>query len=240
MNKNDVYKLIGYHGEYDANVKKAIRKLLKENHPDNKGDRKKFEVINEVKKELESGKVSYKEKKTFNDNQNIDYDYCQRMVNDLKIKKNSLNELLNTKKELLSNYENDYKTLYEKKMDMENNLLVNSPYVKKMQNFKVWSIVLLVLLIVAFILSIVRNNNVFFIAFLLLSFICIFIVQKHVIMVSKINSISKKRLASYISLNNEIKENIKKKNNLKNDIRETKRKLTNIENDLRFYKNLLK
>ena len=43
MNKDDVYQIIGYQGEYTESVKKAIRKLLKDNHPDNKGNRDKFE-----------------------------------------------------------------------------------------------------------------------------------------------------------------------------------------------------
>ena len=30
MDKNEIYKIIGYKGEYNINVKKRIRKLLKE------------------------------------------------------------------------------------------------------------------------------------------------------------------------------------------------------------------
>ena len=81
MNKESIYKLIGYNGEYTANVKKAIRKLLKENHPDNNGNRKIFELISEVKKELEENKVSYNSQKTINNSiDDIDYDYCFDMI----------------------------------------------------------------------------------------------------------------------------------------------------------------
>ena len=240
MNKNDVYRIIGYHGEYNADVKKALRKLLKENHPDNKGDRKKFELINEVKKELENGKVSYIEKKIVKDKNNIDYDFCNKMINDLKVKKNILTEQINTKKELLNISLREYETLYKESLELENNLLVNSPYIKKIQKFKQLSIILIVLLLFVFALSIIKNSNVFFGIFLLLVLICIFIVQRYMLLVHKINEMSKKRIESYLKVNSYLKKNMRKQNSIKKDIREIKRKLVNVENDLRFYRNLLK
>ena len=236
MNKNDVYRLIGYQGEYNANVKKAIRKLLKENHPDNKGDRKRFELINEVKKELESGKVSYTEKTVPKDNIDIDYDYCYKMINELKIKKNNLNEILNSKKELLTNYENEYKELYQKSLDLENKLLVNN----ELKNNKQLSIILLVLMIIIFIISVIKNDNILFIAFIVLSIVFVFIIQKRLFVVHKITEKNKDRFSRYVKINNSIRKNVKKQNNLKEGIIDIKRKLTNIENDLRFYNNLLK
>lgn len=240
MNKNDVYRIIGYHGEYNADVKKALRKLLKENHPDNKGDRKKFELINEVKKELENGKVSYTEKKIVKDKNNIDYDYCNKMINILKVKKNSLTEQINTKKELLNDSEREYETLYKKSLELENNLLVNSPYIKKIQKFKQLSIILIVLLLFVFALSIIKNSNILFIVFLLLALLSIFIVQRYMFLVHKINEMSKKRIESYLKVNIDLKKNMRKQNSVKKEIREIKRKLVSVENDLRFYRNLLK
>ena len=86
MNKESIYRIIGYHGEYNNNVKKAIRKLLKENHPDNNGDRRVFELINEVKKELEENRVSFDYKKiksSIKKNEDIDYEYCYKMIDSI-------------------------------------------------------------------------------------------------------------------------------------------------------------
>ena len=83
MNKESIYIIIGYKGEYNTNVKKAIRKLLKDNHPDKKGNQKIFELINEVKEELENNKVSYSPKKSnnkINEIDDIDYNYCVERI----------------------------------------------------------------------------------------------------------------------------------------------------------------
>lgn len=240
MNKNDVYKLIGYHGEYNTSVKKALRKLLKENHPDNKGDRKKFELINEVKKELESGKSASIPEEIIKDDKDIDYVYCYKMINELKVKKNSLNELLNAKRSLLNDYESEYKVMYDKSLNLENSLLINSPYIKEVQKLKSISIVLLILMIIVFGTSIIQNSNLLFLLFLVLSVIFVYFVQKHLLFVHKLTENNKKRFTSYISINNSIKKNIKKQKGLKKEINDIKRKIINVENDLRFYKNLLK
>ena len=240
MNKNGVYKIIGYRGEYNASVKKALRKLLKENHPDNNGDRDKFELINEIKKELENGKSLYINKDILDNNENIDYDYYYRMINELNIKKNNLGKSINIQKELLKKYENEYKDLYQNSLNLENHILVNSSYIKKIQNNKICSIIILILMIVVFIVSIIKNSNLLFIIFIVLSMLCIYFVQKHLLFVHKMTESNKKRFASYVKLNNRIRKNIRKQNNLKKEIRDTKRKMVNTENDLRFYKNLLK
>ena len=240
MNKNDVYKLIGYRGEYNANVKKAIRKLLKENHPDNKGDRKKFEIIQEVKKELESGKVSYTEKDSFKVSKDIDYDYCLRKIDELKDKKDNLNNLMNNKKEILNKYADEYKNLYQTSLDIENNLLVNSPYIKKAQNIKTFSIILLILMIIVFSVSIINKGTILFVVFIILSIICILVVQRYLNYVHKMTESSKNRFKEYLKMNAKIRKNIHKQNDLKKEIYDIKKRINNVENDLRFYKNLLK
>ena len=70
MNKESIYKIIGYNGEYNSSVKRAIRKLLKTNHPDNNGDRRIFELICEVKEELENNKVTYSSNKNVKSSKN--------------------------------------------------------------------------------------------------------------------------------------------------------------------------
>ncbi len=98
MNKDSIYQIIGYQGEYNNNVKKALKKLLKDNHPDNHGDIKLFKLINEVKRELETNKVSYKyndenAKNIIND---IDYDFCKEMILKLEKELTIINEKMQT------------------------------------------------------------------------------------------------------------------------------------------------
>ena len=240
MKKSDIYKLINYNGEYNANVKKALRKLLKEHHPDHKGNREIFELINEVKKELESGKpinIKKEEKKVHD---NIDYDYYYRIINELKNKKNSLNETLNAKKRILNEYEKEYKELYEKSINLESDLLVNTPLNKKVKDIRLFSIIFLVLMIIIFALSVLKNSNILFIIFVILSLFSFVIFQNYLVLVHKTAEKSKKSLNNYVKMNSDIKENTKKQNVIKKEIRDIKRKIVNIENDLRFYKNLLK
>ena len=243
MNKEDIYRLIGYQGEYSTKVKKAIRKLLKENHPDNKGNREKFELINEVKKELELGKVSYhpaKKNTILNNNNDIDYDYCYEMIESIKNKKSTLNNMLNEKKEKLHFYELEYKKLYDESLNIENNLLTKSPHIQKLRKIKVFSIILIVLMIIIFVISIIKNNNTIFILFIILSMICIFTIQDYLYLMHHITVNNKNKLTNYVKMNNRIRENVNKQDEIKKDIRDIKRKIINIENDLRFYKNLLK
>ena len=241
MNKDDIYRLIGYHGEYSQNVKKAIRKLLKENHPDNKGDRRIFELISEVKKELELGKVKYKPKNEENiEYDDIDYDYCLKMMNEIKEKKNKETKLLNEKKGLLERKVGEYKDLYHSSLDLENNLLTNSPYFKKVKEIKTYSVITLITMIIIFIIAILKKNNALFFVFLFLSIITVLIIQKYLYLIHKITVNNKKKLNSFIKLNDDIRNNINEQNELKESINDINKKINIMENDLRFYKNLLK
>ena len=236
MKKSDVYKLIGYNGEYNTNVKKAIRKLLKENHPDNKGNRETFELINEIKKELESGKIPTI-KKEVSKNNDLDYEYYYKIINNLKTKKNNLMDQINDKKNILNKYEEEYKTLYQKSLDLENSLVNTTT---KTNDIKVLSIALVIIMIIVILVAILTNNDILFVVLIILAIIGVLAVQKRVLLVHKVNEKNKKGITNYVKINNEIKENIKKRSLIKKDISDLKNKLTNVENDLRFYKNLLK
>lgn len=243
MNKNDVYRLISYHGEYNAIVKKAIRKLLKDNHPDNKGNREVFELINEVKKELETGKVSYKEqsqKDDLNSNISIDYDYCYEMIDSIKKTKNVLTNDLNQKRNILTNYEKKYKNLYQDSLNEENYLLTNSPYIKKLKGIKLLSIVLVIIMIIIFSISLLKNNNILFVIFIILSIVCILVIQEYILLMHRVSVFNKKSIINYVKMNSQIRNNINKQNEIKKEIRSIEKKLNNLDNDLRFYNNLLK
>ena len=118
MNKDSIYRIIGYNGEYTASVKRAIRKLLKENHPDNKGDRKTFELINEVKKELEENRVSYNSKST-KDNIKIN-DELNKASEDKSLIENLDNDVIN-KNEIKENNMKIYFDDIEIPVTWENN-----------------------------------------------------------------------------------------------------------------------
>ena len=243
MNKDDVYSLIGYKGEYNTSVKKALRKLLKENHPDNKGDRRKFELINEVKKELESGKVSWvktSKKTEFKSNSDIDYDYCYKKIAEIKANRSELVTLLNEKKKILNTYEQEYKELYTNMLDMESRLLVSSPYIKKVKTGKILSIIILIIMVILFIISVIKNNNILFIIFIILSIVFIITIEKYLFLMNRITDNGKKRFASYVKANNTLRKNIMTKNEIKSEISDIRKKIITMENDIRFYKNMLK
>ena len=244
MNKDDVYQIIGYQGEYNASVKKAIRKLLKENHPDNQGNKEKFELINEVKIELENDKVPLKyKKKTTKEIKNIsdiDYEYCYKMINSLNKERDKYLKELDTKNKKLTNLEKEYRMIYRNSVDLELNLLTSSKEFKQIQSIKTTSIIMLIAIAIVFMLSIIKSSIVLFIVFLVLSFICVFIVHKYFFIIQKMTKNNKLKIKEYIKVNNNINDNLQNHDQINKEILNLKKKIKTIENDLRFYKNLLK
>ena len=244
MNKDDVYRIIGYHGEYTPNVKKAIRKLLKENHPDNKGTRDKFELINEVKNELENNKVpfKYQKKTTFKEKvvDDIDYAYCHELIDTLtkKLKEyKDTNDKYNIK---LNELEEEYRNIYRQSMDLELNLLSSSDEAKKIQSIKAFSIIMVIIIAITFIISIIKNNIFLLIVFAILTITCIIVIEKYFVLVNSMTRNNRKRIKEYVLINKSIHDNTRKQEELHSKILDLSKKITNIENDLRFYNNLLK
>ena len=202
MNKEKIYKIIGYNGEYNSNVKKAIRKLLKENHPDNNGDRKVFELVNEVKKELENNKVSYdyhkKEEHTSKTNDGIDYIYCTEMIKSINKDKKKYLSLMNDKKNELKKIEDDYRDLYRKNVDTESILLLSPLNKKKINNIKSLSIIFVLLALGLFILSITARSITFFAIFVMIAMICILIINKYLVNTHKLMNFSSNNVKEYI------------------------------------------
>lgn len=244
MNKDDVYKLIGYQGEYNASVKKAIRKLLKENHPDNKGNRDKFELINKVKEELENNKVSSKyhkktseKAKTYDD---IDYSFCHEQINLLTKKKELYLKDYDQYNSELSILKEEYPKLYRKSMDLELNLLSSSKEAKKIKNIKIISIVMVIFISLFFVISIIKQNIIYLIIFALLTIVCVIFVERYFVLVNEMTINNKKRLKEYVLINKSIHENTSKQDELKDKILIISKNINTVENDLRFYNNLLK
>ena len=242
MNKDSIYRIIGYNGEYNANIKKAIRKLLKENHPDNNGDRKIFELINEVKKELEENRVSFdykNNKSNIKINEDIDYEYCTKMINVITNKKNIYTKELESKKEELSESINEYKNYYHDSISLESYLLTNSVNMDKLKNIKAYSIITLILAIIVFFISIWTKKILFFVIFVLLALICVIIIHKAFYIMQKVTDNNRNKIKSYVGVNSKIRKNQTKQNELNQEIQDLKRKINNLDNDLRFYNNLL-
>ncbi len=242
MNKESIYKIIGYNGEYNASVKKAIRKLLKENHPDKNGDAKIFELINEVKDELENNKVSYtpkKSNKVINEKDDIDYNYCVEMINKITKEKKIYTNILNKKKEKLSKNIADYKEFYRNSIDLETYLLSNSQYMSKLKNNKKTSVILLILTIIFFILSILEKNLVFFVIFIILVIICVLMIYESFVIMQKITENHRNKVSSYVGVNAKLRSNKNTQDRLKEEINELNKKINDMENDLRFYDNLI-
>lgn len=242
MNKDSIYRIIGYNGEYNANVKKAIRKLLKENHPDNNGDRKKFELINEVKKELEENRVSYNyknNKSSIKINDDIDYLYCAKMVDEIKEKITICTNELNKKKEKINKYTKEYRDYYQDSINLETSLLDNSKKVSEIENIKKTSVVSLLLSLIAFLCALLTKNTIFYIIFIILVIVCIIVIHNAFNMMQNMNDNNHNKVNKYVGVNNKIRDNQDSQLKLKKEINELDRKIKNLQNDLRFYHNII-
>ena len=241
MNKESIYKIIGYKGEYNANVKKAIRKLLKENHPDNNGDRKIFELISEVKKELEDNKVSIdfknKDKKSLFDD--IDYEYCMKMVNKLTKEKEIYDNELELKKKELSDCISKYTDIYNNSIKLEKYLMSNTRYMDELKKTKKECIVILILATIVFIISVVTKEMVFLVTFALITVFCLMTIHKAFFIMKKIADNNRNKVMKYVGVNNDLRLNKDNQREIKKEIREISRKINLIENDIRFYNNLI-
>lgn len=243
MNKESIYRIIGYSGEYNASVKKAIRKLLKENHPDNNGDRKIFELINEVKKELEENRVSFdykKNKSSIKKYEDIDYSYCHKMLNSINEEIAIYTKELNNKKRELANSITDYKGFYQNSIDLETYLLSNNEHKKELKGIKIFCIISLMLATIAFIVSIMTRNIIILGVFIVLALICVIIIHKAFFIMQKIAENNRNKIKKYVGVNSDLRNNQTKQGEIKKEIHDINKKLTNLENDVRFYNNILK
>lgn len=114
MTKEDVYEYLNFQGKYDVNVKRRLKKLIKKYHPDlNNGDDTTIKIINEVKKELETGNFNCKYQKIENQNNNNRNSFCDasykvstlHLINQLKKEVEQLNIRIE------SDYKDEFKLL---------------------------------------------------------------------------------------------------------------------------------
>ena len=220
MNKDSIYQIIGYHGEYNNSVKKALKKLLKENHPDHHGNIELFKLINEVKKELETNKVSYKinDKKIKNNFDDIDYEYCKEMIIKLEKKLVTINEKYYKEKNTINNLDIKYNNLYTGVLKNKNIILNIDEKKKELNEIKIVSLIMIILLITVFIIIIVTQNNYLLILLVLMGIILIY---------------------EIVNLFDDIKRNQNLKREHEKLLIEIFNEKGKIENNLRFYKNLI-
>ena len=238
MNKQDIYKIIGYNGNYDNKVKKAIRKLLKENHPDSGGNIENFKIINEVKKELEENKVSIivNKKNISNSFKDIDYQYCIDKKKQLENKKELLQKELNEIKDNLKLNIDNYAILYKSSLDKEHMLYNN---IDNLNRLMMIICVLTTLLTITLGIMIIFNKNVFIILSILLVLLVIWVIA-FLKKIKSINNEKKVKLDDYFDTVNEIKISKKIKKDLNNKKLDLERKINKINNDIRFYDNIIK
>ncbi len=241
MNKESIYQIIGYQGEYTESVKKALKKLLKENHPDHGGDSHIFKLINEVKKELETGKITYKYKampkeKKYDD---IDYDYCKMMINKLekeitKVKKDIKNDKID-----IDSLNKEYQTWYRKSIEKETTLLNNHYDLKKLNNLKKRLIIMLIILIIIFSIAVIKKEILLFSLFAIIALCTIIDIRSFYVTLNDFNKKNENKLTKYVNVVGKIRNITKDKQSLEERIIVNERKLLSLENDLRFYNNLI-
>ena len=240
MNKESIYRIIGYRGEYTQSVKRALRKLLKEYHPDHQGDEEVYKLVNEVKKELEVGKVSFHIKKEENNSRfdDIDYDYCQEMADKCEKELKEIFKKLKEKQHDKNLLIDEYKKLNKKKIK---DLGRQSSYnVSVIQNTKKSLVITIIALLIIFIIAVLKGNIFLFILFGICCMASILIMYKYFKYLKDISQRSESKVIKYqeiLEKMNSITNNIQ---NMSDDILIIERKVKNIENDLRFYHNLLK
>ncbi len=238
MNKDSIYKLIGYNGEYNSIIKKRIRKLLKENHPDNKGNAEYFKLINEVKKELENNKVSYKKEKKSITNKNIDSSHCIDKIRLLKNKLAKKEEEIDIIKKSLISIDKEYKQLFNESLEKEN-FLLSKKYNMKLKKIKNTCIFFLILLIITFFIAIFNNNIYILIIFIIISFILLMELYKLYAIFQELTKNNNRYVHEYVAITRKLNDIRNKKAKKEKELYEKKRELELIENDLRFYNNIL-
>lgn len=242
MTKEEIYKYLKYNGVYDSGVKKRLKQLIKKYHPDrNNGDDTVMKIINEVKKELESGNVSVKDAsitkdKTINKN-SVDVLSITGLIKKLNKEINSLN------KKIIEGYKDEYKLFmeYNSSMNLYNTLKLNEKLIKaKVIRLKKVRWIDKLNIFLAIISLILMINNIYF-SIMLISIIYleIILILIRYMKIKKYNSDIieiEKMDKEYKEFNKSIKDEIDILNkdlfNAKNDVRKRKENVRYYEKKL--------
>lgn len=242
MTKEEIYKYLKYNGVYDSGVKKRLKQLIKKYHPDrNNGDDTVMKIINEVKKELESGNVSVKDTsitkdKTINKN-SVDVLSITGLIKKLNKEINSLN------KKIIEGYKDEYKLFmeYNSSMNLYNTLKLNEKLIKakviRLKKVRWIDKLNIFLVIISLILMI--NNIYFSIMLISIIYLEIILILIRYMKIKKYNSDLieiEKMDKEYKEFNKSIKDEIDVLNkdlfNAKNDVRKRKENVRYYEKKL--------
>jgi len=246
MNKDSIYKLIGYKGEYNKEVKANLRKLLKKYHPDhNKGQSETFKLINEVKKELEKNphlKVKNSKEISENVQENItkeDIEYYQKRVIFLQEQNKIIENKILEKNNILIEISKKFNLLNEKLTNNNELLCENNDNVNYLKMFRKKYIVYILSFLI-FIIGYLLTQNLFFILLIIIIIIVLSIdISKLYLSIKELTGKNNNYLLKNFELYKEI-------DNMKNDIYNQKKIILGLEreieknnNDIRFYQNQL-
>lgn len=243
MNKESIYRIIGYHGEYSESVKKTLKKILKDNHPDRGGDAEIFKLINEVKDELENNRVSFKYVSAKNNDSNgycqIDFEYCEKMIKNICKELLTIDEKISEYKEKIKELNNRYQDVYQNDLK-ERHYFLNDNISKELTKIKNISLFLLIIIVITFIIAIIKNNIIVFGIFGLMSLILVFVVTKYFNITRNIAMNNENNLKKYIKTANKLSMIKEEKDKIIINKWKEEQKKKKKENDLRFYNNLIK
>ena len=214
MNEREILDAIGYNGEYNKEVKKNLKGLLKKYHPDHyKGSDDTFKLINKVKRELEAGKKptikpKVNKKKTYN---NDDYLWYANQIDELTKKRNELLEKKENKQKRLFSLQDEYKDIYDIDINNRNDENDNANSILVLQENRQVIYTLLYLLIVISLIFV----------FTKIYYPIIILVILIIIMIIKL-----------VSLHKEIKSSIKVNEKAINKSKKSFEKISNINEEI--------
>lgn len=241
MKKEEVYKIIEYHGIYDDKVKRNLKRIIKKYHPDKIGDNKIIQVIYEVKKELETGNISYSplKKEEVKHNDFISKSECLKNIERLQKEKKCNDENLKKLYNELSEFLKKYTDIYNDYCFSQNSFCEVQDRIKKLKKISLNEIIIYSILAVIILINIFDYN---FFSLIILIFFLIFLIMENIYRYNRFKRIK-------IDLNNVNNENkklkmkiddIQNKINLYNDkISDLERCNEKINCDIRFYKNMM-
>lgn len=246
MNKDSIYKFIGYKGEYNKEVKAKLRGLLKKYHPDhNNGNDETFKMISSIKKELENNKVNtnFKENETKsyqeNTDLNDDFLYYNEQIKILRDKNSVLENKINHKNGIIERLSKKYNSINEKLTQNKEVLCANEDNVNYLKMFRKKYIIYILSFLIFMVIYLITQKILFLGLIVIVIVILSVDISRLYISIRELTSKSKNYLLKNFELFNEIER-------LKDAISEEKKDLLNLkreqiknDNDIRFYQNQL-
>ena len=248
MTREEIIEKIRYKGEYTEAVKKRLKRLIKQYHPDvNKKDKETIKVLYAVKKELENGSLIYtsntsknndndKEDNKDNKNNNYDYiiDFFENVIDNLKKKRDEINDKIDY---LYKRYNNKIDEKNDKTEELTEIVFKIENLSDEMEKLK--KIDILDWLIVSLILVAIICTFAFKLYFLLLVVLFFIMAETYYIYVRYLDYNNIKYLLKRTEKKkkvidkefNSIEDNLKE---LRKEEIDLKREKTNLNNDIRY------